>query len=246
LAVKNSVKYVVLALVVGQIVLASACTQSSGVRYISTQEPAAGSEREFVVHVGKNNVENLETELSQKLEVVSQSYAQITESSTADGGNRASQGEQIAAGVGDSPFSLTVPVEEVVANLDDGALVEVAVDLGVISSSEADELILAERVWMEQRAILARQRITLCWDRRLVSHRVVNHRELAVVHLPRLALRLVVAPGLARQGGRGHRLRLHLAHRLVRRLRCQNLSRRLNLLLRQPRRQSRPRPALSS
>jgi hypothetical protein len=74
------VKYVVLALVVGQLVLAAACTESSGVRYISTQEPAPGSEREFVVNTGKNGVENLETKLSQKLEIVSQSHAQIPDS----------------------------------------------------------------------------------------------------------------------------------------------------------------------
>jgi len=42
---KTYVKYVVLVLVVGQLALATACTQPSGVRYISTQEPALGSER---------------------------------------------------------------------------------------------------------------------------------------------------------------------------------------------------------
>ena len=77
---KTYVKYVVLVLVVGQLALAAACTQSSGVRYISTQEPAPGSEREFVVNTGKNGVENLETKLSQKLEIVSQSHAQIPDS----------------------------------------------------------------------------------------------------------------------------------------------------------------------
>ena len=136
-------KYVVLALVVGQLVLAAACTESSGVRYISTQEPASGVEREFAIHFGKNDVKNLETELSYKLEVVSQSYAQIPESTTADPGKRADQGEEIAAAVGDSRFTLTVPGEEVMANLDDGVLVKMALDLGVISPSVAEEIILA-------------------------------------------------------------------------------------------------------
>ena len=45
--------------------------------------------------------------------------------------------------MGDSRFTLTVPVEEVVANLDDGALVKMALDLSVISPSVAEEIILA-------------------------------------------------------------------------------------------------------
>ena len=67
-------KHVVLVLVIGQLALAVACTQSSGVRYISTQEPAPGSEREFVIHTGNNSVGNLETELPQN----SRSYRKAT------------------------------------------------------------------------------------------------------------------------------------------------------------------------
>jgi len=141
---KTYVKYVVLVLVVGQLALATACTQPSGVRYISTQEPALGSEREFVVLTGKNGVENLETELSKKLDVVSQSHARVPELRINDPSKPAIQGEQIV-GVSNSPFTLTVPFEEVAANLDDSVLVEVAVGLGVISSSDAEAIVLAAR-----------------------------------------------------------------------------------------------------
>lgn len=113
------------------LILVVACGQTTGALYISTQTPDQADDPHYVIRMGGDSVEDIE--FSQKLEIVAESQS-IASDSLSEDGTRAGHPIDLET----SPFALTVPYEDVVSNLDESALAEVAVGLGVISSSDAE------------------------------------------------------------------------------------------------------------
>ena len=110
----------------------AACSQSSGALFISTREPEQRDEKKLVVRRDRTTGENLQSESARKLDVVTQSQAVIAvrEATKEDAKQQ-------------SPFTLTVPAAVATSNIDGELLAAVAVDLGVMSLTNAEALSLS-------------------------------------------------------------------------------------------------------